>query len=54
LKRVLKHEALAPPLLKLMLNIPGLREGFEIGPWNKIIGAKCDEVCLPLGYGVIH
>ncbi|KAF4446077.1 hypothetical protein FALBO_17112 [Fusarium albosuccineum] len=43
LKRLLKHEAFAPPFLKLIINIPGLREGFEIGPWNKIIGAKCDE-----------
>ncbi|RSL73880.1 hypothetical protein CEP54_000273 [Fusarium duplospermum] len=43
LKRVLKHPSLSPPFLKLIMNIPGLREGFEIGTWHKIIGAKCDE-----------
>ncbi|KAF5565958.1 hypothetical protein FPHYL_3999 [Fusarium phyllophilum] len=33
----------APALLDLILNIPGMREGFEIGTWHKIIGGKCDE-----------
>ncbi|KAF4951692.1 hypothetical protein FGADI_7286 [Fusarium gaditjirri] len=33
----------APALLELIINIPGMREGFEIGTWHKIIGGKCDE-----------
>ncbi|KAF5724642.1 intracellular transport uso1 [Fusarium mundagurra] len=33
----------APALLDLILNIPGMREGFEIGTWHKIISGKCDE-----------
>lgn len=44
LKSLLKHPSIAPPLLELILNIPGMREGFEIGTWHKIIGGKCDEV----------
>lgn len=44
LKSLLKHPTIAPPLLDLILNIPGMREGFEIGTWHKIIGGKCDEV----------
>ncbi|KAG4266821.1 hypothetical protein FPRO04_13059 [Fusarium proliferatum] len=29
--------------VELIINIPGMREGFEIGTWHKIIGGKCDE-----------
>ncbi|KAH6884966.1 hypothetical protein B0T10DRAFT_462662 [Thelonectria olida] len=44
LKRVLKHPLIAPVLTKIMLEIPGMRNGLEIGVWHKIIGAKNPEV----------
>ncbi|KAK7422450.1 hypothetical protein QQZ08_009502 [Neonectria magnoliae] len=43
LKGILKHASLAPPTLKVILSMPGIREGMEIGTWHKIIAAKCDE-----------
>ncbi|EXK27443.1 hypothetical protein FOMG_15996 [Fusarium oxysporum f. sp. melonis 26406] len=43
LRSILKHPLIAPALLELIINIPGMREGFEIGTWHKIIGGKCDE-----------
>ncbi|PCD20255.1 hypothetical protein AU210_016667 [Fusarium oxysporum f. sp. radicis-cucumerinum] len=43
LRSILKHPSIAPALLELIINIPGMREGFEIGTWHKIIGGKCDE-----------
>ncbi|KAG8673947.1 hypothetical protein FPOAC1_007266 [Fusarium poae] len=43
LKSLLKHPTIAPPLFELIQNIPGMRDGFEIGTWHKIIGGKCDE-----------
>ncbi|KAJ0141518.1 Uncharacterized protein HZ326_15613 [Fusarium oxysporum f. sp. albedinis] len=46
LRSILKHPSIAPALLELIINIPGMREGFEIGTWHKIIGGKCDEVYI--------
>ena len=40
---IVKHPTIAPPLFQLIQNIPGMRDGFEIGTWHKIIGGKCDE-----------
>lgn len=45
LKRLLNNEALAPLFCRVLLDIPGMQNGFQIGNMAEVIASRDFEVC---------
>lgn len=46
LKRLLKHQNLAPYFSRVLLEIPGMQDALQIGSLSEMLAGKSDEVRL--------
>jgi hypothetical protein len=44
LKRIFKNSLLSNAIFQVILQIPGMRQGFKLSTWNVITTTRCDEV----------
>lgn len=54
LRRFLNHSPLATAFAKVLLQIPGMRDGLQIGSLPEMSIAKCPEVPLPRSINSAH